>query len=274
MPGGPTPLAPFPSILFILPFVFPLGACADSPGHVGLRDFFEGQIAFDRPVFFAQVPGKENHYLVLEQHEGKASVAVFDQGKGSKRLFVQVQVARANEMGLLGFAFHPRFAENRKYYLHYNPDLRTSLIEERVADSSLISDAGGRPREILRIRQPYANHNGGTIAFGPKDGFLYLGFGDGGSGGDPENRAQNPMNLLGKFLRIDVDRPAPGKGYSVPIDNPFVGKSGYRPEIWAMGVRNPWKWAFHPKTGELWMGDVGQGTGEWAGYEEISRPHS
>ena len=110
---------------------------------------------------------------------------------------------------------------------------------------------------LLRIDQPYANHNGGQLAFGP-DGYLYIGMGDGGAANDPHNHAQNPASLLGKMLRIDVDKTDPGLAYSIPKDNPFVGRSGYRAEIWALGLRNPWRFSFDAGSGRLWAADVGQ----------------
>ena len=116
---------------------------------------------------------------------------------------------------------------------------------------------------VLSVAQPYSNHNGGQLAFGPNDGYLYIGMGDGGSGGDPENRAQNPAELLGKMLRIDVETGSPVT-YTVPATNPFLGTPAYRGEIWALGLRNPWRFAFDRLTGDLYIGDVGQNQ-----YEEV-----
>lgn len=224
-------------------------------------DAFPG-ITFNKPVWFGEVPGKPAHFLVLEQHEGNVAL-LRRQGEGwVKESFFKVGVARSNEMGLLGFAFHPGFAENRKYYINYNPSSGGSatVIEERMADETYLKDAGtGRP--ILRIAQPYSNHNGGSLAFGPKDGFLYIGTGDGGSQNDPDGNGQNKNSLLAKMLRIDVDRKAEGKEYAIPADNPFASGGG-APEVFAWGLRNPWKWSFDPPTGDLWVGDVGQNAQE------------
>ncbi|MCD6025435.1 MAG: hypothetical protein K0Q91_2351, partial [Fibrobacteria bacterium] len=178
-----------------------------------------------------------------------------------------------NEQGLLGFAFHPNYNANGKYYIYYiasGPGNGFDVIAERTADGTRRPKSEDAQRTILKLADPYNNHNGGTIAFGT-DGYLYFGLGDGGDGGDPQNRAQNLDSLFGKFLRLDVggtdDYPADTtRNYAVPADNPFVGQAGRRPEIWAYGVRNPYRWAFHPTNGQLWMGDVGQDA-----VEEIAR---
>jgi glucose/arabinose dehydrogenase len=134
------------------------------------------------------------------------------------------------------------------------------ISEFRARSGSDEADAGSE-RVLLTVRQPYPNHNGGDIHFGP-DGKLYIGLGDGGSGDDPHGNGQNPGSLLGKMLRIDVDRPDPGKAYGVPPDNPFTGRAGAAPEVWALGLRNPWRFSFDPATGRLYAGDVGQSARE------------
>ncbi len=235
-------------------------ARADGNGEITIRDYFG--IAFQRPVQLAEIPGRPEHYLVVEQPGRLVAVTPDGDGGWNTATFARIDVAGGrfggDERGLLGIAFHPRFEENRKYYVNY---MRTgksaTVIAERTADASLLRDADGSQRVLLEIPQPYRNHNGGTIAFGP-DGYLHIGMGDGGSRGDPRNLAQDPGSLHGKFLRIDVDGRSDGKPYAIPADNPFVGEEGYLPEIWALGLRNPWKWTFHPHTGEIWAGDVGQ----------------
>ena len=166
------------------------------------------------------------------------------------------------ERGLLGLAFHPQFSSNGRFFVDYTrkPDGATVIAEYRVsaADPSV---ADGGETVLLVIPQPFANHNGGMVEFGP-DGFLYIAMGDGGSGNDPGNRAQNVNDLLGKILRIDVDHPAGGLPYSVPADNPFVGAAAGRGEIFAYGLRNPFRFSFDRATGDLYAGDVGQGAVE------------
>jgi glucose/arabinose dehydrogenase len=158
------------------------------------------------------------------------------------------------ERGLLGLAFSP---DGAKAYVNYTAqDNGATHVDEFAVAADGTIDVGSR-RELLVVEQPYANHNGGQIEFGP-DGMLYIGMGDGGSGNDPERRAMDLGELLGKILRID---PA-GDPYTVPADNPFVGVEGARPEIWSLGLRNPWRFSFDSATGDLWIGDVGQGAWE------------
>jgi glucose/arabinose dehydrogenase len=164
-----------------------------------------------------------------------------------------------NEQGLLGLAFHPRYAENGWFYVNYT-DAKGDTVVARFHANPLENVAEADSEEILlRIEQPYANHNGGGLAFGP-DGYLYVGTGDGGSAGDPQGNAQRLDTRLGKLLRIDVDGVAP---YAVPADNPFAAGGGL-PEIWAYGLRNPWRFSFDRLNGDLYIGDVGQ-----ARWEEI-----
>lgn len=155
------------------------------------------------------------------------------------------------EQGLLGIAFSP---DGRYLYLDYTDgDGNARLVEYEMRDNRV---ADNTRRELLLIQHPYSNHNGGQLAFGP-DGYLYFGMGDGGSGGDPHDNGQSLGTLLGKILRISP-RPANGRPYGIPPDNPFVSRSGARPEIWAYGLRNPWRFSFDPVTHDLWIGDVGQ----------------
>ena len=233
--------------------------------EVGFRDFFG--LTFKRPVLLAEIPGHGDHYLVVEQAGNLILVRPARSGgvpaQGwEKSLFATISVAGGrffeDERGLLGLAFHPRFKENGKYYVNYiSAASGATVVAERQADATRLKTSPKPERILLEIPQPYPNHNGGSIGFGP-DGFLYIGTGDGGSGGDPENRAQNPDELLGKILRIDVNRREAEKAYGVPVDNPFINRHKYKPEIWALGLRNPWKWTFQPETGALWVADVGQ----------------
>lgn len=170
------------------------------------------------------------------------------------------------ETGLLGMAFHPQFATNRYVYFNYIGRNASNNMETRVTRFEVASDGMiNRDSEIilLRFNQPYSNHNGGQIAFG-SDGYLYISSGDGGSGGDPQQHGQNLNNLLGKMLRIDVNNISSGRNYAIPADNPFATAGG-APEIWAYGLRNPWRFGFDRETNELWVGDVGQ-----SAWEEVN----
>jgi glucose/arabinose dehydrogenase len=174
-------------------------------------------------------------------------------------------VSKGGEQGLLGLAFHPDFKTNRKLYVNFTNRSGDTVIREYKASASNPNVvATGTARTILKIGQPYANHNGGMIAFGP-GGYLFIGMGDGGDGGDPGNRAQRIDTLLGKMLRINVNGSTSTRNYLVPRSNPYVGRTG-RDEIWQRGLRNPWRWSFDRANGNLWIGDVGQ-----MKYEEVDR---
>jgi glucose/arabinose dehydrogenase len=173
------------------------------------------------------------------------------------------RVSLGSEQGLLGLAFSP---EGRYLYVNFtDPAGHTHVVEYRMRDGEV--DPRTR-REVLFVEQPFSNHNGGNLAFGP-DGYLYIGLGDGGSGGDPFGNGQSLDTLLGKMLRIDP-RPADGRAYRIPADNPFVDRSGARPEIWAYGLRNPWRYSFDRATGDLWIADVGQSAREEINFQPAS----
>jgi len=169
-------------------------------------------------------------------------------------------------MGLLGMAFHPDFANNGEVFLSYTQAGPVSYVSRFFSLDGGITLDSSSEQPLIVMPQDFGNHNGGNIAFGP-DGFLYIGFGDGGSANDPNNRAQDNSNLLGAMIRIDVDAGVP---YGIPPDNPFVGSplcsqgfgAGQCPEIHAFGLRNPWRWSFDSQNGDLWLGDVGQGAWE------------
>ncbi|HYO77937.1 MAG TPA: PQQ-dependent sugar dehydrogenase [Thermoanaerobaculia bacterium] len=191
-------------------------------------------------------------------------VRVFDPPQVRSEPFLDVRslISTGGERGLLGLAFHPRYAENGFFFVNYTDRNGDTAIVRYTRSSNDPNRADpASARTILRVDQPYANHNGGQLAFGP-DGYLYIALGDGGSGGDPGNRAQNLSELLGKMLRIDVDN---GNPYAIPPTNPYVGRPGARGEIWASGLRNPWRCSFDRNFGDLWIADVGQGA-----WEEVS----
>lgn len=171
-------------------------------------------------------------------------------------------LSSGNEQGLLGLAFDPNYLNNGYFYVNYiNKNGNTQISRFKANYPNNASE--GSEKFILRIQQPFANHNGGCTRFGP-DGYLYIAMGDGGDGGDPNNNAQNPRSLLGKMLRIDVHH---GNPYSIPADNPFIDSANYKKEIWALGLRNPWRWSFDAATQNMIIADVGQETWEEINYQ-------
>lgn len=206
----------------------------------------------ESPLFLTHAGDGSPWLFVLEQ---TGRVRIVERNLLSPRPFLDIsdRVLSGGERGLLGLAFHPDFRRNGRLYVNYTrrSDGATVLAEYRRGSSP--DQALHDERILIVVPQPYPNHNGGMVAFGP-DGYLYVGLGDGGSAGDPGNRAQNPDELLGKILRIDVDR---GDPYGVPPDNPYA-QGGGRPEIYALGLRNPWRFSFDSVTGDLWVADVGQ----------------
>jgi glucose/arabinose dehydrogenase len=210
----------------------------------------------EQPVAMALRPGERTLYVA----EQVGRVRAIRDGRLDPAPVVDIadQVTAGGEQGLLGLAFSP---DGRHLYLHYTDEDGNHRIAE-LAMGDRQADPGSQ-RSLLRIDDPYGNHNGGQLAFGP-DGLLYIAFGDGGGGGDPLGSGQSLDTLLGKILRIDP-RPSGGRPYRVPADNPFVGRDGARPEIWDYGLRNPWRFSFDAATRDLWIGDVGQNA-----YEEVN----
>ena len=213
-----------------------------------------------QPTDIQAVPGQPGLLAVLDK-EGEARL--LDLKAGRLTDWLKVAVNARSEMGLLGVAFHPKYAENGRFFLSYNP---AGVQQTRLAEWQGPSDPRtGAPHEVrvlLEVEQPWANHDGGQVQFGP-DGLLYFGLGDGGAADDPKGNGQNRNTLLGKMLRIGVE-PEGGRPYTIPADNPWVGQAGARPEVWAWGLRNPWRFSFGPD-GRLWVGDVGQNL-----WEEIT----
>ena len=233
---------------------------APAAGKYKLSVAFPG-LEFESPVELTSPDDNTDRVFVIEQ---KGIIRVFpnkaDVKTASVFLDIVDKVKSGGEMGLIGFAFHPDYKSNGYFYVNYtrgNP-LETVISRFKVSSSNASVADPASETVLLRYGQPYTNHNGGKVAFG-NDGMLYIAAGDGGSGGDPGNRAQNRKELLGKILRIDVDRKSGGLNYAIPADNPFKGnKEGYREEIYAYGMRNPWRFNFDRETGLLWAGDVGQ----------------
>lgn len=292
-----------------------LAALLLAPGHargaegrlagvrLALKPAFQGW-RFQRPLFLTHAPGAGDRLFVVEQ--GGRVWTLAGPEAGERKLFLDLsgKTRASGEGGLLGLAFHPRYAENGLLFVYYSDfsakaegrDHQSVVARYRAAAPDRADPASAK--EILRVDQPYWNHNGGWLGFG-RDGYLYIALGDGGSGGDPRGNAQNRRNWLGSILRIDVNVPEVQEGaadpvdprddptvarrhgqemeevlkeaggleamrrpraptYAVPRDNPFVGQAGVRPEIWAYGLRNPWRCSFDRDSGDLWCGDVGQ----------------
>jgi glucose/arabinose dehydrogenase len=228
LPGDGPASAPASSELFAVP--------AEIAAKVGLRAVAHG---LDRPVLLVAAPGDARHRLFVVEQRG--AIRVLEHGAVSPKKFFTIRgLSDGNEEGLLGLAFHPKFADNGKLYVNYtSDDMATHIVEYRVSAKDPDVVEPSTAKEIIRIAQPYANHNGGNLVFGP-DGKLYTGMGDGGAANDPHHNGQNPKALLAKILRFDVDA-------ATPV-----------PEIVHLGVRNPWRFWFDAKTHDLYIGDVGQ----------------
>lgn len=219
---------------------------------------------FDNPILVTNAGDGSRRLFVVEQTGYVRNLATG--AAGTPFLDIHTRTTLDGERGLLGLAFHPSFETNGKLYVDYTraSDGATVIDEYRVTTNPNNVDESATRRQILTISQPYPNHNGGGIAFGA-DGYLYIGMGDGGDGGDPQDRAQDLNSPLGKMLRIDVNGTSTGKQYRIPATNPYVGLPGLD-EIWSLGLRNPWRWSFDRLTGDLWVADVGQEK-----WEEIDR---
>ena len=251
----------------------------------------EEEAVSDTELPFPEADEVENRFMVQEAFPGitfNRPLDLQNAGDGSGRLFVVEQGGRiyvfgnspaadtglfldisdrvddsGNEKGLLGLAFHPAFKDNGSFFVNYT-DRNNTVISRFTVDPDNPDSADPSSEEVLlTFSQPYSNHNGGQLTFGPRDGYLYIATGDGGSGGDPQGNGQNRETLLGKILRMDVDSKDSGLNYAIPPDNPFTGNTeGYREEIYAYGLRNPWRFSFDPLTNRLWAADVGQDTVE------------
>lgn len=249
---------------FLISCFFLLTFSAISGQHIELELIQEG---FNQPLNI-QNAGDERLFIV--EKEGKIRV-ILEDGSLSPTPFLDIsgRISTSGEQGLLGLAFHPDYQNNRYFFVNYtdtNGDTRISRFTTNASnpntadpDSELL---------ILTYIQPSSNHNGGDLAFGP-DGFLYISSGDGGGSGDPQNRAQNINEFLGKILRIDIDHPSGGRAYGIPADNPFVGNPDAKEEVWAYGLRNPWRFSID-KNENIWIADVGQGSREEINFQPLS----
>lgn len=215
-----------------------------------------------RPVFLTHA-GDDRLFIV----EQSGIIRIWQDGALLPTPFLDIVAdvdSRGNEEGLLGLAFDPNYATNGYFYVNLTARDSTSRVARFSVSADDPNQADPDSRlELLVVEQPYENHNGGMVAFGP-DGYLYLGFGDGGGQGDPNNFGQSKAGLLGKILRIDVSQ---GDQYEIPADNPFLSDSDYRGEIWATGLRNPWRFSFDRTTGDLYIADVGQNSIEEVNFQ-------
>jgi glucose/arabinose dehydrogenase len=212
----------------------------------------------DFPLYLTAPAGDSRLFVV----EKTGRIRIIKDGTLLPAAFLDLSgtVSGGGEQGLLGLAFDPNYASNGRFIVDYtNLQGDTRVSAYKVSSDPDLADAASGDT-ILKVAQPFANHNGGQVAYGP-DGYLYIGLGDGGSGGDPQGNGQNVNTLLAKILRID---PAGAKPYAIPSDNPFAGRTDARPEIWSYGLRNPWRFSFDRQTGDLYIGDVGQDS-----FEEI-----
>ena len=224
-----------------------------------------------RPIIFTH-PGDGTNRVFICSQQGVVHMIDNDQDVAKTKTFLDIESRvvykdKQNEEGLLGMVFHPKYSENGEFFIYYTTTdaPHTSVVSRfRVSEDDPNKADPSFEEELLRIPQPFWNHNGGTLEFGP-DGMLYIALGDGGKANDPFNNAQNLETWLGSILRIDVDNKSNGKNYAIPADNPFVDKEGAQPEIYAYGLRNVWRMTFDSKTGTGWIADVGQNL-----WEEIN----
>jgi glucose/arabinose dehydrogenase len=231
---------------------------ASTTGQYKLVEVVSG---LTNPIYLTDAGDGSGRLFVVEQD---GLIRVIQNGQIVEPPFLDVKalVSRGgSEQGLLGMAFHPQYAENGQFFINYTDvNGNTMVVRYHVSSDNPNRADASSAETVIKVDQPYANHNAGQLAFGP-DSYLYLGLGDGGSAGDPHGNGQNGHALLGKMLRLDVDS---GDPYSIPPDNPFVSNPDFAPEIWAYGLRNPWRYSFDRATGDLYIGDVGQNQ-----YEEI-----
>ncbi len=267
-PGAATPAPPAPparTAATAVPATSAPAANFDPSGLViVLAPLYEN---LERPVFLTHAGDGSGDLYIVEQ---PGRIRFVSDGRLRAEPFLDIESvvgSRGNEQGLLSLAFHPNYVDNGYFYVNYTENNGATRIERYTAggDRSVVDAASAKL--VLGFRQPFPNHNGGMLLFGP-DGMLWIGTGDGGSRGDPQRRAQNPEELLGKMLRIDVDG---GDPYSIPPDNPFASGGG-RPEIWSMGLRNPWRFSFDRTTGDLFISDVGQSSREEVNFVVAGSP--
>jgi glucose/arabinose dehydrogenase len=236
-------------------------AAAPGDARIKLRLVASG---LSKPVFMT-APRDNTGRLFIVEKTGRIRILQNGTLKSTPFLSIASQVSTGGEQGLLGLAFHPNHAVNRKLYVNFTDKSGNTIVREyRTCSTNRNVVCTSTARHILKVSQPYSNHNGGMLAFGP-DGYLYIGMGDGGGSGDPAGNGQKLNTLLGKMLRIDINGTTSTKPYRIPASNPFANGGGW-PAIWQYGLRNPWRFSFDRATGDLWIADVGQGS-----WEEVDR---
>ena len=246
-------------ILLIIPFI--LFAEERNLSSVLIAD------GYKKPVFITSYPNNAKLLYIVEQ---AGLIKLINDGKKLSRPFFDINKRVVNpnrpgdERGLLGFAFHPNHTNNGKFYINYMDNDGNTIVSEFSTNSELRANHKSE-RIILKLKQPYGNHNGGDIQFGP-DGYLYISIGDGGKAGDPLNAGQDLSSLFGKIIRIDIEQ----KPYGIPKSNPFFGQKDKREEIWAWGLRNVWRFSFDKQTGDKYLADVGQNKWEEVNFEPAS----
>ena len=246
-------------ILLIIPFL--LFAEEKNLSSVLIAD------GYKKPVFITSYPNNAKLLYIVEQ---AGLIKLINDGKKLSRPFFDINKRVVNpnrpgdERGLLGFAFHPNHTNNGKFYINYMDNDGNTIISEFSTNSELRANHKSE-RIILKLKQPYGNHNGGDIQFGP-DGYLYISIGDGGKAGDPLNAGQDLSSLFGKIIRIDIEQ----EPYGIPKSNPFFGQKDKREEIWAWGLRNVWRFSFDKQTGDKYLADVGQNKWEEVNFEPAS----
>jgi glucose/arabinose dehydrogenase len=261
-----------PVLLAVLAGVVAVAPAAARQGHEGQAKASFALVRFAdglrSPVYITSAPGDKRLFVV----EQEGTIRTIRNGQVASRPYADLRrfVTAGGEQGLLSVAFSPEFASSGKLYVYFTNKQGNEVVWELHARKGAASIRPGH-RELVQIPDTEGNHNGGQLQFGP-DGMLYFGDGDGGGGGDQHGEhgnGQNPGTLLGKLARIDVTTRTGELPYGIPKDNPFVGKAGWRPEIWALGLRNPWRFSFDHSNGDLWIGDVGQNA--WEEVDHVKR---
>jgi glucose/arabinose dehydrogenase len=269
--GTPVPSAtPLPTATSLptataLPTATPSATATPLAQPVSQIELAQVASGFNRPTYLGHA--FDERLFVVEQ---RGRIYLVDSARPLEPPFLNIESrvgSGASEQGLLSVAFHPAYADNGRFFVNYTNRQGDTVIARYQVSASDPARADENSEQVLMlIGQPYGNHNGGQIKFGP-DGYLYIGMGDGGSGGDPLNHGQNPATLLGALLRIDVDFVDGEAAYAIPAHNPFVADDGRRNEIWAFGLRNPWRFSFDAATGDLFIADVGQNAWEEVNFQ-------